>query len=110
MRVVNSFFNHFFLTKKNMQGGRLRYDRPGVQLRRGLGGVLRGMGKMASAALRGDMGPIVKSLIAKPVPNYGKRKAKNMAIRALTGGKRKKKENPPGIKRRKKKLSDIFSY
>ena len=93
-----------------MQGGKLRYYRPGVQLGRGLGGVLRGMGKMASAALRGDAGPIVRSLIAKPLLNYGKRKAKNIIKRALTGGKRRKKENPKGKKRRKKRSSDIFSY
>ena len=33
-----------------MQGGKLRYYRPGIQSGRGLGGVLRGMGKIASAA------------------------------------------------------------
>ena len=38
-----------------MQGGKLRYYRPGIQSGRGLGGVLRGMGKIASAALRGDV-------------------------------------------------------
>lgn len=88
-----------------MQGGKLRYYRPGVQLGRGLGGVLRGMGKMASAELRGDAGPIVKSLIAKPLLNYGKRKAKNMVKRALTGGKCKKKESKP--KREKKKEKKV---
>lgn len=94
-----------------MQGGKLRYYRPGVQLGCGLGGVLHGMGKMASAELRGDAGPIIKSLIAKPLLNYGKRKAKNMVKRALTGGKcKKKKANPKGKKRRKKRSSDIFSY
>ena len=43
-----------------MQGGKLRYYRPGIQSGRGLGGVLRGMGKVASAALRGDVGPVLK--------------------------------------------------
>ena len=43
-----------------MQGGKLRYYRPGIQSGRGLGRVLRGMGKVASAALRGDVGPVLK--------------------------------------------------
>ena len=100
-----------------MQGGKLRYYRPGVQYGRGLGGVLRGMGKIASAALRGDVGPVVKSMVRKSLINYGKRKAKDIVFGKLTGVKRKKKvrkENGmKGIKRRKKpakRLSDIFTY
>ena len=60
-----------------MQGGKLRYYRPGIQSGRGLGGVLRGMGKIASAALRGDVGPVLKSTARKTLINYGKRKAKD---------------------------------
>ena len=100
-----------------MQGGKLRYYRPGVQSGRGLGGVLRGMGKIASAALRGDVGPVLKSIARKTLINYGKRKAKDFFFGKLTGVKRKKKvrkENGmKGIKRRKKpakRLSDIFTY
>ena len=92
-----------------MQGGKLRYYRLGVQDRRGLGGVLRGMGKIASAALC--------SMVRKSLINYGKRKAKDIVFGKLTGVKRKKKvrkENGmKGIKRRKKpakRLSDIFTY
>ena len=100
-----------------MQGGKLRYYRPGVQSGRGLGGVLRGMGKIASAALRGDVGPVVKSMVRKSLINYGKRKAKDFVFGKLTGVKRKKKVQKKGgmkgIKRRKKtakRLSDIFTY
>lgn len=60
-----------------MQGGKLRYYRPGIQSGRGLGGVLREMGKIASAALRGDVGPVLKSIARKTLINYGKRKAKD---------------------------------
>ena len=100
-----------------MQGGKLRYYRPGIQSGRGLGGVLRGMGKIASAALRGDVGPVVKSMVRKSLINYGKRKAKDFVFGKLTGVKRKKKvqkkSGMKGIKRRKKtakRLSDIFTY
>ena len=100
-----------------MQGGKLRYYRPGVQSGRGLGGVLRGMGKIASAALRGDVGPAVKSMVRKSLINYGKGKAKDFVFGKLTGVKRKKKVQKKGgmkgIKRRKKtakRLSDIFTY
>ena len=54
-----------------MQGGKLRYYRPGIQSGRGLGGVLRGMGKIASAALRGDVGSVLKSMVRKSLTNYG---------------------------------------
>ena len=82
-----------------------------------MGGVLRGMGKIASATLRGDVGPVVKSMVRKSLINYGKRNAKDIVFGKLTGVKRKKKvrkENGmKGIKRRKKpakRLSDIFTY
>ena len=72
-----------------------------------MGGVLRGMGKIASAA----------SMVRKSLINYGKRKAKDIVFGKLMGVKRKKKvrkENGmKGIKRRKKpakRLSDIFTY
>ena len=68
-----------------MQGGKLRYYRPGVLYGRGLGGVLRGMGKIASATLRGDVGPLVKSMVRKSLINYGKRKAKDIVFGKLTG-------------------------
>ena len=55
-----------------MQGGKLRYYRLGVQYGRGLGGVLRGMGKIASAALC--------SMVRKSLINYGKRKAKDIFL------------------------------
>ena len=74
-----------------MQGGKLRYYRPGAQSGCGLGGVLRGMGKIASAALRGDVGPVVKSMVRKSLINYGKRKAKDFVFGKLTGVKRKRK-------------------
>ena len=82
-----------------------------------MGGVLRGMGKIASATLRGDVGPVVKSMVRKSLINYGKRNAKDIVFGKLTGVKRKKKvrkENGmKGIQRRKKpakRLSDIFTY
>ena len=100
-----------------MQGGKLRYYRPGIQSGRGLGGVLRGMGKIASAALRGDVGPVLKSIARKTLINYWKGKAKDFVFGKLTGVKRKKKVQKEsgmnGIKRRKKtakRLSDIFTY
>ena len=68
-----------------MQGGKLRYYRPGIQSGRGLGGVLRGMGKIASAALRGDVGPVVKSMVRKSLITYAKRKAKDFVFGKLTG-------------------------
>ena len=74
-----------------MQGGKLRYYRPGIQSGRGLGGVLRGIGKIASTALRGDVGPVLKSIARKTLINYGKRKAKDFVFGKLTGVKRKKK-------------------
>ena len=74
-----------------MQGGKLRYYRPGIQSGRGLGGVLRGMGKIACAALRVDVGPVLKSIARKPLINYGKRKAKDFVFGKLRGVKRKKK-------------------
>ena len=89
-----------------MQGEKLLCYRPGIQSGRGLGGVLRGMGKIASAALRGDVGPVLKSIARKTPINYGKRKAKDFVFRKLTGVKRKKKVQKEsgmnGIKRRKK--------
>ena len=100
-----------------MQGGKLRYCRPGTQSGRGLGGVLRGMGKIASAALKGDVGPELKSMARKTLINYGKRKAKDFFFGKLMGVKREKKvqkeSGMEGIKRRKKtakRLSDIFTY
>ena len=100
-----------------MQGGKLRYYRPGIQSGRGLGGVLRGMGKIASAALKGDVGPVLKSMARKTLINYGKRKAKDFFFGKLMGVKREKKvqeeSGMEGIKRRKKTakhLSDIFTY
>ena len=100
-----------------MQGGKLRYYRPGIQSGRGLDGVLHGMGKIASAALRGDVGPVLKSIARKTLINYGKRKAKDFVFGKLTGVKRKKKVQKEsgmnGIKRRQKtakRLSDIFTY
>lgn len=105
-----------------MQGGRLRYYRPGIQLGRGLGGVLRGMGKIALAAARGNPLPVVTSMVGKAFQNYGmkkakdavrnplqnfrKRKATGLGVQPLMGAKRKKKalkKRPKGIKRRKKK-------
>ena len=89
-----------------MQGGKLRYYRPGIQSGRGLGGVLRGMGKIASATLRGDVGPVLKSMVRKSLIHYGKRKAKDFVFGKLKGVKRKKKvqkeSGMEGIKRRKK--------
>ena len=103
--------------KPSMQGGKLRYYRPGIQSGRGLGGVLRGIGKIASTALRGDVGPVLKSIALKTLINYGKRKAKDFVFGKLTGVKRKKKVQKEsgmnGIKRRKKtakRLSDLFTY
>ena len=58
--------------KPSMQGEKLLCYRPGIQSGRGLGGVLRGMGKIASAALRGDVGPVLKSIARKTLINYGK--------------------------------------
>ena len=52
-----------------MQGGKLRYYRPGIQSGRGLGGVLRRMGKIASAALRGDVEPVLQSIARKTLIN-----------------------------------------
>ena len=82
-----------------------------------MGGVLRGIRKIASAALRGDVGPVLQSMVRKTLINYGKRKAKDFAFGKLTGVKRKKKvqkeSGMEGIKRRKKtakRLSDIFTY
>ena len=70
-----------------------------------MGGVLRGMGKIASAALR-DVGPVLKSIARKTLINYGKRKAKDFVFGKLTGVKRKKKVQKESgmndIKRRKK--------
>ena len=89
-----------------MQGGKLRNCRPGIQSGRRLGGVLRRMGKIASAALRGDVGPVLKSMARKTLINYGKRKANDFVFGKLTGVKRKKKvqkeSGMEGIKRRKK--------
>ena len=82
-----------------------------------MGGVLRGIRKIASAALRGDVGPVLQSMVRKTLINYGKRKAKDFVFGKLTGVKRKKKVQKEsgmnGIKRRKKtakRLSDIFTY
>ena len=89
-----------------MQGGKLQYYRPGIQPGRGLGGVLRRMGKIASAALRGDVGPVLKSMVRKTLINYGKSKAKDFVFGKLTGVKCKKKvqkeSGMKGIKSRKK--------
>ena len=52
---------------------------------------MRGMGKIAIAALRGDVGPVVKSMVRKSLINYGKRKAKDFVFGKLTGVKRKRK-------------------
>ena len=100
-----------------MQGGKLQYYRPGIQSGRGLGGILRRMGKIASAALRGDVGPVLKSMVRKTLINYGKSKAKDFVFGKLTGVKCKKKvqkeSGMKGIKSRKKNskmLSDIFTY
>ena len=95
-----------------MQGGKLQYYRPGIQSGRGLGGVLRRMGKIASAALRGDVGPVLKSIARKTLINYWKGKAKDFVFGKLTGVKRKKKVQKEsgmnGIKRRKKKQQNVW--
>ena len=64
------------------------------------------MGKIASAALRGDVGPVLKSIARKTlIKRKEKRKAKDFVFGKLTGVKRKKKVQKEsgmnGIKRRK---------
>ena len=82
-----------------------------------MGGVLRRIGKIASAALRGDVTPVLKFMVRKTLINYGKSKAKDFVFGKLTGVKCKKKvkkeSGMKGIKSRKKDskmLSDIFTY
>ena len=93
-----------------MQGGKLRYYRPGIQSGRGLGGVLRGMGKIASAALRGDVGPVLKSMARKTLINYGKRKAKDFVFGKLTGVKRKEKVKKKRNERYKKEKKNSKTF
>ena len=90
-----------------MQGGKLQYYRPGIQSGRGLGGVLRRMGKIASAALRGDVGPVLKSMVRKTLINYGKSKAKDFVFCKLTGVKCKKKVQNERYKKQKKKQQNV---
>ena len=40
--------------------------------------------ELASAALRGDVGPVLKSIARKTLINYGKRKAKDFVFGKLT--------------------------
>ena len=81
-----------------------------IQSGRGLGGVLRGIRKIASAALRGDVGPVLQSMVRKTLINYGKRKAKDFVFGKLTGVKRKEKVKKKRNERYKKEKKNSKTF